>query len=68
MKSGHLDWLKSFYTEAMYRRNEYSQFIAENGKQFFGTIQGINSNGKLLIQLDNQEIMAFGFREISYVI
>lgn len=68
MKSGHLDWLKSFYIEVMYRRNEHSQFIAENGQQFFGAIQGINSHGKLLIKLDNQEIMAFGFREISYVI
>ncbi len=68
MKYGHYEWLKEKYINTMYRMNETANFKTDGDTIIIGKIQGINAQGKLLIQAENEEIMTFGFREIGYVI
>lgn len=68
MKSGHYDWLKNAYVSAMYRIEESADFTIEGNVILSGKIVGIDKQGKLLILSQNQETLAFGFREIAYVI
>jgi BirA family biotin operon repressor/biotin-[acetyl-CoA-carboxylase] ligase len=68
MKVGQQALMETAYTNALYRLNEKALFIKEDKTTFSGYIQGVDTQGKLLIKMENGEIMAFGFREIVYVI
>jgi BirA family transcriptional regulator, biotin operon repressor / biotin---[acetyl-CoA-carboxylase] ligase len=68
MKYGHHEWLKENYINTMYRINETANFKTDGETIISGKIRGINEQGKLLIQAENEDVLAFGFREIGYVI
>lgn len=68
MKSGHYEWLKRAYVSSMYRSGKTMNFKIQDDTIFSGKITGIDEQGKLLIFTQNRETLAFGFREIMYVI
>ena len=68
MKYGHHEWLKETYINTMYRINETANFKTDGETIIFGKIRGVNEQGKLLIQVESEDVLAFGFREIGYVI
>ena len=52
----------------MYRINETANFKTDEETIISGKIRGVNEQGKLLIQVESEDVLAFGFREIGYVI
>ncbi|MDB2633760.1 biotin--[acetyl-CoA-carboxylase] ligase [Flavobacteriaceae bacterium] len=55
------------YHNVLYRREIPTTFIDKvTGTFFMGKIQGIASNGKIKIQLDDDSIKEFGLKQISF--
>jgi len=55
------------YHNVLYRREIPTTFIDKvTGTFFMGKIQGIASNGKIKIQLDDDSIEEFGLKQISF--
>ena len=55
------------YHSVLYRREIPTTFIDKVTDTFFmGKIQGIASNGKIKIQLDDDSIKEFGLKQISF--
>ena len=55
------------YHNVLYRREIPTTFIDKVTDTFFmGKIQGIASNGKIKIQLDDDSIKEFGLKQISF--
>ena len=63
LRSGKLIELKSEYLENLFGLGELQTFIA-NGKEFEGTIEGVDENGELKIS-DNGNTSSFKLKEIS---
>ena len=66
LRNGKLAKLKYEYLQALYRYQEEHQFIV-NGKRVSGSIIGVDEDGKLGVNIDN-ELHFFDFKEIAYVI
>ena len=55
------------YHNVLYRREIPTTFVDKVTDTFFmGKIQGIASNGKIKIQLDDDSIKEFGLKQISF--
>jgi len=66
LRNGKLAKLKYEYLQALYRYQEEHLFIV-NGKRVAGSIIGVDEDGKLGVNIDN-ELHFFDFKEITYVI
>jgi BirA family biotin operon repressor/biotin-[acetyl-CoA-carboxylase] ligase len=66
LKSGQEQRLKADYLERLYRRGQKTAFYPANGNVFYGTIQGLNEQGKLLIEMENGEREVFDLQSIRY--
>ena len=58
--------LKSEYQEQLYRFNKKSWFESE-GRNFPGTITGVNRNGQLEVQLEDGNNRAFELKQIRFL-
>jgi BirA family transcriptional regulator, biotin operon repressor / biotin---[acetyl-CoA-carboxylase] ligase len=65
IEAKHFLEIDSLYFELLYRLNKVSVF--ENAKQdiFNGKIKGVSREGKLLIEAENDEVIAFDLKEIK---
>lgn len=52
------------YLKSLYRINQVSVFENVNKEKFNGIIQGVSSEGKLLIKIDDDTVISFGLKEI----
>jgi BirA family biotin operon repressor/biotin-[acetyl-CoA-carboxylase] ligase len=66
LKRGDGKSLRTSYIEKLYRRGKIAQYQSLNG-EFWGTIEGVNEIGKLLIRLGSGEVSEFNFKEILYL-
>ncbi|MDT0555971.1 biotin--[acetyl-CoA-carboxylase] ligase [Patiriisocius hiemis] len=57
--------IKTNYEENLFRKDQVSSFKDINGNLFNGIIKGVNSDGKLLIETEDEKIKAFGFKEVT---
>lgn len=55
------------YLHALYRFNEFYYYCHKQEK-FKAKIIGINSEGKLVLERENQQIQEFNFKEINFII
>jgi len=60
--------LQMDYLNHFYRLNEWATFCTDTTGDFLARITGIDSQGKLLLQLENDTIVSFGFREVTFKI
>ncbi len=65
LESGNLEVLKAQYELQLFRNNKPSSFKNSEGQLFAGFIKGIDTNGKLLILLEDDIIKAFELKEVK---
>lgn len=58
--------LKSEYQQHLYRLNKKSLLEAD-GRNFTGTITGVNENGQLQVQLEDGNVRAFELKQIRFL-
>lgn len=66
LKKGKWKEIKAEYLMHLYRMNSWADYSA-NGEQFSGKIVGISADGKLEMELENEEKALFGLKEISFL-
>ena len=59
--------IQANYLENMYLYQTSSTFFSKDIKMFKGMIDGVASDGRLLIKLPSKKIIAFGFKEIKFI-
>lgn len=57
--------LKDEYGDNLFRRNKPSTFERVDNSRFMGFIRGVSSQGKLIVELEDQIIKKFGLKEIK---
>ena len=61
--------LRQDYLSDLYRLGEWHAYTdCRCGQVFQGRIKGISEGGKLLVEMPDGQINAFGFKEISYIL
>lgn len=53
------------YFDLLYRRNKISVFENARDERFNGKIRGVSHEGKLLVESENDEVIAFDLKEIK---
>lgn len=66
LKKGKWKEIKAEYLMHLYRIDAWAEYSV-NGEQFSGKIVGISADGKLEMELENEEIAFFGLKEISFL-
>jgi BirA family biotin operon repressor/biotin-[acetyl-CoA-carboxylase] ligase len=61
------DELKESYHDALYRRNEWHRYADCDG-EFPGMIEGVRSDGRLLVKKENGPVREYAFKEIDYIL
>lgn len=67
LKNGQLVTLMEAYLSHLYRKDEWAVFRDDKDHIFKGKIIGIDTQGRLKIELEDDRLQVFGFREISFV-
>jgi BirA family biotin operon repressor/biotin-[acetyl-CoA-carboxylase] ligase len=62
----HPDQLQQLYLERMYKRNEFQTFLID-GREVVGKIVTVTSLGRLVVALDDDQLMEYDIQEISFV-
>lgn len=60
--------LSNLYHEHLYRINQKSQFSEPEGENFYGSIQGVTSDGRLTIEKENGIKQSYMLKDIIYII
>ncbi len=58
--------LDLYYREALYRRNKETTFVQPSGDELYGSIQDVDSLGRLIIKDLNGQHRLFSLKEIAY--
>lgn len=61
------DMIKARYQRYLYRINIPAMYQEPSGDQFMGKILGINNQGRLLVELENELIKSFDLKEIRFI-
>jgi len=67
LKTKQFALLEESYLKVLYKKNIPSMFKNTSDEVFMGIITGISNNGKLQIQMEDDEIKEFGIREVSFL-
>ena len=67
LRASKYDLIRSTYLDNLYLLNKKARFERPNGQQFEGMISGIHPTGKLIIYHGN-ELEAFGFKEVKFIV
>ena len=59
--------LEEQYLKVLYKKNIPTMFKNSKDEIFMGMISGISNEGKLQIQLEDDSILEFGIKEISFL-
>jgi BirA family transcriptional regulator, biotin operon repressor / biotin---[acetyl-CoA-carboxylase] ligase len=62
----NFDLIRIFYLSKLYRKGELSRFEISN-ERIIATINGINEDGRLLLEKDDGEILKINFKEVKYI-
>jgi len=63
-----VETIRERYHENLFRRNKISVFETPEGEHKNGIIQGVSHNGKLLIAHEDDEVLAYGLKEIKLLL
>ncbi len=53
------------YIQTLYQINQLCLYKNTAGEVFYGTLKGVNKEGKLLVEIDNKEV-SYGMKEIQF--
>ena len=67
LKMNKMDTLWKKYDDYLFKKGKPTLFEDANQKRFMGIIQGVNSNGKLEVMLEDDQIIQFGIKEITMI-
>ncbi len=59
--------LKKAYEDVLFKKDEVSHFISENGENFNGIIRQVTPEGQLTLEREGGEFENYGFKEIRLV-
>jgi len=62
----NIDELRKEYIQNLYLYNKESLFLNVKNEKFTGKIIGVSEEGRLLVRLQNNEILDFGYKEIRF--
>lgn len=65
LKQGYIQEIHGAYLEHLFRRGERQLYAYPDGRQFYGTIIGIDPYGKLMVETGGQ-VKLFDIKEITY--
>jgi len=65
--NGDKDELTEAYHDALYRRNEWHRYADSEG-EFPGMIEGVRSDGRLLVKRETGTVKEYAFKEIDYIL
>lgn len=65
LKKGKFAEIKKNYLNQLFLKDQWAEFT-QNDRRFLGKIVGISSSGKIQIELKNNEIQEFAFKEVSF--
>ena len=64
---GNFDLIHDKYHKFLYKKGTPSTFINKKTKELFmGIIRGVSSSGNIQIQLEDDRLIEFGLKEISF--
>jgi BirA family transcriptional regulator, biotin operon repressor / biotin---[acetyl-CoA-carboxylase] ligase len=66
LNEGSFDLLEQQYLHYLYKKNVPTTFKNSKNILFMGMIQGVSSEGKLQILLENSTVKEFGIKEVSF--
>ena len=59
--------LEAAYLHVLYKKNTPTMFKDSKGTLFMGMVLGISEEGKLQVALEDERILEFGIKEISFL-
>ncbi len=62
---GHTAEINNLYLNSLFRYNQTHNYVVA-GKKIKGKIIGIDPNGRLIIEIQNEGVRVFAFKEIEY--
>ncbi|WP_313806909.1 biotin--[acetyl-CoA-carboxylase] ligase [Flavobacterium sp.] len=65
VQRGFYEEIWQTYDSLLYRKGIPSSFENSEGNRFMGIIQKVNTNGKLEVLLENDEVIEFGIKEVT---
>jgi len=65
--TGKFEVLLRAYDQNLYRKGAAHMFQDQEGKMFMGIIKGVNPEGMLLVENDDEIVNVYNFKEISYL-
>ena len=67
LEMGNFDLIHDKYHKFLYKKGTPSTFINKKTKELFmGIIRGVSSSGNIQIQLEDDRLIEFGLKEISF--
>ncbi len=66
LKAKNYKFLEDFYLRVLYKKNIPTMFKDRRNVLFLAKIIGVNANGKLLLELDDETLKEFGLKEVSF--
>jgi BirA family biotin operon repressor/biotin-[acetyl-CoA-carboxylase] ligase len=66
LKSGKKEMIDHYYIQRLYRIDEWKKYATTEG-EFEGRIKSVSPEGKLQIELHNQEIKEYDLKEIVFI-
>ena len=67
LKNNTIDALWKKYDEYLFKKGKPTLFEDANQERFMGIIQKVNSNGKLEVMLEDDQVKQFGIKEITMI-
>ena len=68
VNQGDFQNLKSEYEKTLFRKDTVSVFEDNQGSRFNGKIKGVSEEGELLIENEDEKVLAFQLKEIKYLL
>lgn len=67
METEQFSEIDTIYLNRLYRLNKISVFENKAQEKFVGNIKGVSVEGKLLVEIDNNEVLPFDLKEIKFL-
>ena len=56
--------LKNNYEKLLFRKDKISTFLGKENTRFMGFIRGVSNEGRLIIEVEGNQLKEFGLKEV----
>lgn len=67
LNQGKFELLYQNYEKALFKKDQVQMFENINQQKFMGKIIGVSKEGKLCVELEDEQIKEFGFKEVKFL-